>query len=105
MIRVRWETDTKYYEVRLRRDLLHDWVLIVSRGSKTSRLGALRTIFVSSEEEGIQKIEALDKQRTRHGYVRVPYLTIQPPFQTTDTLDDSEPLMPLDATRTKAESS
>ncbi len=71
-MRARWETSTKYYEARLVRDLLEDWVLVVSRGGKTSRLGALRTLFVSSEEEGMKKIAALEKVRTRRGYVRVP---------------------------------
>ena len=70
-MRVRWETSTRYYEVRLMRDLLHDWVLVVSRGGRASRLGALRTLFVSSEEEGLKRIATLEKLRTRHGYVRV----------------------------------
>lgn len=71
-MRVRWETSTRYYEVRLMRDLLQHWVLVVSRGGKTNRLGALRTLFVSSEEEGMKKIAALEKVRIRRGYVRVP---------------------------------
>ena len=57
---------------RLVRDLLQDWVLIVAGGGKTSRLGVLRTLFVSSEEEGIKMIATLEKVRTRRGYVRVP---------------------------------
>jgi hypothetical protein len=72
MMRVRWETSTRYYEVRLVRDLLQDWVLVVSRGGRSNRLGALRTLFVSSEEEGIKMIATLEKVRTRRGYVRVP---------------------------------
>jgi hypothetical protein len=72
MMRVRWETSSRYYEVRLVRDLLQDWVLIVARGGRANRLGALRTLFVSSEEEGIKKIATLEKVRTRRGYVRVP---------------------------------
>jgi hypothetical protein len=72
MMRVRWETSTRYYEVRLVRDLLQDWVLIVARGGKTNRLGALRTLFVSSEAEGMKIIEAMEKVRIRRGYVRVP---------------------------------
>ena len=71
-MRVRWETSTRYYEVRLVRDLLQDWVLIVARGGKTNRLGALRTLFVSSEAEGMKIIEAMEKVRIRRGYVRVP---------------------------------
>jgi len=70
-MRVRWETSTRYYEVRLMRDLLQDWVLVVARGGKTNRLGALRTLFVSSEEEGMKMIETVEKVRTRRGYVRV----------------------------------
>jgi hypothetical protein len=33
-MRVRWETSTRYYEVRLMRDLLQDWVLVVSRAGR-----------------------------------------------------------------------
>ncbi|MCB1933990.1 MAG: hypothetical protein KDI45_16185 [Candidatus Accumulibacter sp.] len=54
------------------RDLFQDWVLVVSRGGKTNRLGALRTLFVSSEEEGMKMIETVEKVRIRRGYVRVP---------------------------------
>ncbi len=71
-MRVRWETSNRYYEVRLVRDLLQDWVLIVARGGKTNRLGALRTLFVSSEAEGMKIIETMEKVRIRRGYVRVP---------------------------------
>ena len=70
-MQVRWETDTKYYEVRLVQDLFDDWVLMVAHGGKQSRLGALRTIYVVSEEQGRRKIEMLKKVKTRHGYVRV----------------------------------
>ena len=70
-MRVRWETSTRYYEVRLVRDLLQDWVLIVSRGGKTNRLGALRTPFVSSEAEGMKIIETMEKVRIRRGYVQL----------------------------------
>ena len=72
MMHVRWETSTRYYEVRLMRDLFQDWVLVVSRGGKTNRLGALRTLFVSSKEEGIKMIATVEKVRSRRGYVRVP---------------------------------
>jgi hypothetical protein len=78
-MQVRWETDTKYYEVRLVQDLFDDWVLMVARGRKQSRLGALRTIYVFSEERGMKKIEMLEKVRTRHGYVRVPCVSAFPP--------------------------
>ena len=72
MMRVRWETSSRYYEVRLMRDLFQDWLVIVARGGKTNRLGALRTLFVSSEEEGMKMIETVEKVRIRRGYVRVP---------------------------------
>ena len=71
-MRVRWETSTRYYEVRLVRDLLQDWVLVVSRGGKTNRLGALRTLFASNEAEGMKMIETMEKVRIRRGCVRVP---------------------------------
>ena len=74
-MRIRWETDSRYYDVRLSQDLFNDLVLLVSRVGKRNRLGALRTIFVASEEEGLKKIEALEKVRTRRGDVRVPCIS------------------------------
>jgi hypothetical protein len=74
-MRIRWETDSRYYDVRLSQDLFNDWVLLVSRGGKRNRLGALRTIFVASKEEGLKKIQELEKVRARRGYVRVPYIS------------------------------
>jgi predicted DNA-binding WGR domain protein len=71
-MQVRWETASRYYEVRLERDLLDDWVLLVARGGRWSRLGALQTIFVLDEAEGLRKIEKLHKVRRRRGYVEVP---------------------------------
>jgi hypothetical protein len=50
-MQVRWETDSRYYDVRLVQDLFNDWVLMVSRGGKRNRLGALRTILSSAKRK------------------------------------------------------
>ena len=57
---------------RLVRDLFQDWLVIVARGGKTNRLGALRSLCASSEAEDMKMIAALEKVRVRRGYVRVP---------------------------------
>jgi hypothetical protein len=72
MMRLRWESPSRYYEAVLHQDLLGDWVLSTARGGRRSRLGALRTKYVGTPEAGLKEVRALEKLRLRHGYERVP---------------------------------
>ncbi len=40
---LRFEKDSRYYELRLTQDLLEDWTLITSNGRVKSKLGNSRT--------------------------------------------------------------
>ncbi len=71
-MRVRWETESMYCEACWGHDLLQEWVVMISRGGKRGRLGALQTIVVQSKEEGMKKLEALNKIIIRYGYARMP---------------------------------
>jgi plasmid stabilization system protein ParE len=44
----------------------------IARDNPARARSFVRTLFVSSEEEGMKMIETVEKVRTRRGYVRVP---------------------------------
>lgn len=67
----RWESETRYYAVSIERDLLGDLVLVRYNGGKRSRLGAMRTTFLASIEDGQREIERIAKRRRQRRYVDV----------------------------------
>lgn len=67
----RWESQTRYYLVKLHQDLLGDWVLTTAHGGRKSERGALRIKFVETMEKGLKEIQSIHKKRIRHGYARV----------------------------------
>jgi len=71
MMNARWESPSRYYVAELRQDLLGDWVVDTARGGRRSNLGATRTQFVKSVEQGAKVMAAIHKLRTRHGYATV----------------------------------
>lgn len=70
-VTIRWESATRYYTAVLHMDLLSDWVLTIARGGKRNRLGRVEHKFVASREQGLAELKALDRKRTRRGYVRL----------------------------------
>lgn len=71
MKHARWESPSRYYVAKVYQDLFNDWVLTCARGGRKNRLGALMTKPVVSREGGLAMIQAIDKVRKSHGYVRV----------------------------------
>lgn len=68
--RRRWETDSRYYETVVTRDLLDDCILVKTWGGKFNRLGGSRTIAVG--ENSVERLLArIEKERARKGYVMV----------------------------------
>lgn len=69
MIYVRWEnlSNNRYYTATLLQDLLKDWIIVKSWGSK-SRWGGKKTILCSSYEEGLKMIEKINIDRKKRGY-------------------------------------
>ena len=61
----------RYYQADLVLDLFGEWSLVWAWGGLGSKRGRLRSTGISSYEEGIQKIEALDVQRKKRGYTPV----------------------------------
>jgi len=67
----RWERDTRYYELRLERDLLGDWVLVRVWGRRGSAMGQVRKAVCGSREEGLALFADAEGRRRKRGYVRV----------------------------------
>ena len=67
-IHCRWETENKYYIAWLEEDLFEDWVLIKAWGDKYSRLGNIRQELCDSYNNGIFRLQTLDKKRQQRGY-------------------------------------
>lgn len=67
----RWESPSRYYQVRITRDLLGDWLLIQQWGGRDSRLGGEKTDVVADLAEGLAHLVAIDKVRAKRGYRRL----------------------------------
>ena len=73
VLRARWETAHRWYEVELVHDLLGDWVVRRRWGGKDSHRHGERPDLVSGAAEGRQVIEQIHRARVRRkpGYWRV----------------------------------
>jgi predicted DNA-binding WGR domain protein len=67
---MRWINDTtaRYYQAHLSLDLLGDWTLIAVWGGLGSKRGNMRVNHVPSYEDGLKRLQDLDKRRQRRGY-------------------------------------
>ena len=61
----------RYYHVELVEDLFGDWTLVQCWGGLGSRRGRLRIVWVSSHEDGLERIEMIEKRRVQRGYQAV----------------------------------
>lgn len=64
----RWETDTRYYEVRLLRDLFGDVVMMRSWGGRGTALGRTMNTAHASEESAQRALRIITRTRARRGY-------------------------------------
>ncbi|HAU1484597.1 TPA: WGR domain-containing protein [Legionella pneumophila] len=65
----RFEKDSRYYVIRLSKDLLDDWVITLTNGRIKSKLGQSRTLAFTDFNEGWEHFCALAKVRHQRGYV------------------------------------
>jgi predicted DNA-binding WGR domain protein len=63
----RFERETRYYELRLQRDLF-GWIVLKAWGRKSTRLGQARTTPCSDFQEAVRVWDAGIRQRQRRGY-------------------------------------
>ena len=71
MLIARLETDTKYYEISILKDLLNDLVLVCYYGSKRTKFFQRKNIVIDSVEAGLKLAEKNIKLRKRHKYKTV----------------------------------
>jgi predicted DNA-binding WGR domain protein len=65
---VRFEKDTRYYNVRLEQDLLDDWVINIAYGRINSRLGQNRLIAFEGFNLALTHFEKICKVRIKRNY-------------------------------------
>jgi len=66
--RLRWEKETRYYEVHLQQDLWGGWVLTRIWGRRGSPMGQIRRVPCASYAEAMKQLAAVRSQRQRRGY-------------------------------------
>lgn len=65
---LRFERDTRYYELRLNKDLLGDWIITLINGRIKSKLGQSRTLAFVDFDKGLEQLIQLCTTRHRRGY-------------------------------------
>jgi len=70
-LRLRWEKETRYYEIHLQKDLWGSWVLIRIWGRRGSPMGQIRRVPCASYAEAVKQLAAVQIQRQRRGYESV----------------------------------
>ena len=59
---------SRYYHAHLDNDLFGGWTLVLVWGGLRNRRGNMQVNAVSSYEDGLQRLQAIDKRRRRRGY-------------------------------------
>lgn len=67
-MRKRWETASRYYCVRVYRDLLGDLVVAKSWGGRRNNLGGCKVEPVADYAGAREAVQALSKRRARRRY-------------------------------------
>lgn len=70
-LRRRWVKDVRYYEVHVEQDLWGEWVLTRVWGRRGTALGQIRRVPCVSYADALEKLAAVERQRTRRGYAAV----------------------------------
>lgn len=71
----RFEKETRYYAIRLERDLLGDWTLCVTNGRIKSKLGQSRILAFECFFDAYEHFCLMAKERYQRGYHPVRYDT------------------------------
>lgn len=64
----RFEKDTRYYVIRLSKDLLEDWIITLINGRIKSKLGQSRTLAFANFNEAFDSFCQQAKIRHQRGY-------------------------------------
>lgn len=66
----RWETGTRYYLAVAQQDLFGEWELYRAWGARGSGHGGCMREAADSQEDAIERLQAVSRQRAKRGYVR-----------------------------------
>lgn len=69
----RFEKDTRYHVIQLRKDLLGDWIISATNGRIKSRLGQTRIIAFIDFAQAFNHFCIMTKERTQRGYHLITY--------------------------------
>lgn len=70
-LRLRWEKDSRYYEVHVVQDLWGEWVLTRIWGQRGTAMGQIRRVPCESYAEALTKLAQMEKRRAQRGYAAV----------------------------------
>ena len=65
------ETDTKYYNISIMRDLFNDLLVVCDYGSKLTKFSHRKNIHATSTAEANSMIDKIINVRIRHGYTQM----------------------------------
>ena len=68
----------RYYQADLVQDLFGEWTLVCIWGGLGTAYGGYSITGVASHEEGLHRLDALDRLRRQHGYLPVDSLADRP---------------------------
>jgi hypothetical protein len=69
---------SRYYRAHLEQDLFGEWTLVCVWGALGTAHGGYSSTGVTSHEEGLHRLDAIDKLRAQHGYLPVEALADLP---------------------------
>jgi hypothetical protein len=69
---------SRYYQADLVQDLFREWTLVCIWGGLGTAYGGYSSTGVASPEEGLRRLDALDRLRRQHGYLPVDSLADLP---------------------------
>ena len=65
---IRFEKDTRYYAMRLEKDLLDDWIIIVIKGRSQTKLGQIRTLAFACYSDAFDHFCGMIQVRLKRHY-------------------------------------
>lgn len=66
--RVRFASETRFYNVVLDQDLLGDWTVVQSWGGREGRRGGGKVTHVASFDAGMAMLQEIARLRVRNGF-------------------------------------
>jgi predicted DNA-binding WGR domain protein len=66
-----WKSDTRYYIIRLQKDLFDEWALLKEWGGLSNKLGRSKCEAYINLDHAIKQIHYIARRREERGYNRI----------------------------------